>query len=233
MKKRIIPCVILARKGSKGLKNKNTYKLNGKPLISYTLEYALKCKFVSHIIVSTDDEKVNRIAKKYNCICIFPRPKKFSKDTSRSEPAILHALKYFEEKISKFDIYSYLQITEPFRPKTILNKCIKNLIENDKLDSSFAGYIYHKNFWQKKNTNFIKINKENKIKYLPRQVREPVVREDTGIALASRYNLIKKGLRVGKRVKIEEYSSFEGLVDIHNKKDIQLSNALLDKKLLD
>ena len=177
MKKKIIPCVILARKGSKSLKNKNTYKLNGKPLISYTIEYALKSKLITHIIVSTDDYKVNQLVKKYKCICIYPRPKKYSEDMSRSEPAILHALKFFEKKIGKFNTFAYLQITEPFRPKHILDKCVKNLLDDSNLDSSFAGYIYHKIFG-KKNNSFIKLNKKKNFSYLPRQVRDPVIRED-------------------------------------------------------
>ena len=94
--KKIIPCVILARKGSKSLKNKNTYKLNGN-LNFYTIEYALKSKLITHIIVSTDDYKVNQLVKKYKCICIYPRPKKYSEDMSRSEPAILMLLNFLKK----------------------------------------------------------------------------------------------------------------------------------------
>ena len=59
----MIPCFILARKGSKGLKNKNFIRLNNKPLIEYTIEYAKKCKYISHIVISTDDIRIAKIAK--------------------------------------------------------------------------------------------------------------------------------------------------------------------------
>ena len=145
-----IPCVILARKNSKGLKNKNIKLLNGTTLVEHSILYAKKSKLVSHIIVSTDDKKIHNIAVKHKCISVFPRPKKFSSDNSRSEPAIKHALENFIKKFGKIDIYAYLQVTEPFRPKNILDKCIQNLISKNSIESSFAGFIQHKNFWIKK-----------------------------------------------------------------------------------
>ena len=59
-----ITCLICARKGSKGLKNKNIKKLNGKPLIEWTFNLAKKIKLFDKIILSTDSEKIINIAKK-------------------------------------------------------------------------------------------------------------------------------------------------------------------------
>ena len=71
-----IPCVILARKNSKGLKNKNRQKLNGISLLEHSILYAKKSKFVSHIIVSSDDIKIHKIALKMNCYINFTKTKK-------------------------------------------------------------------------------------------------------------------------------------------------------------
>ena len=55
---------IPARKGSKGIPGKNFKKLNGHPLINYTLEVLKKLKKSKiYIFVSTDDEKLKDIAK--------------------------------------------------------------------------------------------------------------------------------------------------------------------------
>ena len=221
-----IPCVILARKNSKGLKDKNIYKLDNLSLVEHSIIYAKKSTLVSDIIVSTDDIRIKRISEKYKCFTIFPRPKKFSQDFSKSEPAIKHALENFIKTKGKIDIYAYLQVTEPIRPKNILDKCIKNLIKNKSLESSFAGYVMHKNFWIKKQKKYLKLNK-SKVNFLPRQNRQKIYREDTGISLASRYSLIKKGIRVGKKIKIEEYQGIAGLVDIHSKQDILIANSFL------
>ena len=65
-----IPCVILARKNSKGLKDKNIKKLNGISLIEHSILYAKKSKLVSDIIVSTDDLRIKKISEKYKCFTI-------------------------------------------------------------------------------------------------------------------------------------------------------------------
>ena len=55
-----VPCFILARKNSKGLKNKNIYPLLNKPLIIHTIEYAKKCKDINDIVISTDDKELSK-----------------------------------------------------------------------------------------------------------------------------------------------------------------------------
>lgn len=65
----------------------------------------------------------------------------------------------------------------------------------------------------------------------PRQKKIPVYREDTGIALASRYKILKKGKRIGKRVKIIPYNSLHGVVDIHNLNDLKVAEYISNLKI--
>ena len=57
--------VVSARGGSKGIPKKNIKKLNGKPLITYTLKTLLKVKSIDKVVVSTDDKKILQVVKKY------------------------------------------------------------------------------------------------------------------------------------------------------------------------
>ena len=70
-------CVICARGRSKGLKNKALKKINGKPLIAYTIKQAIKSKKFSHVIVSTDSKKIKKVANKFGAKSWFIRPKNF------------------------------------------------------------------------------------------------------------------------------------------------------------
>ena len=64
-KKEII-AIIPARSGSKSIKNKNIVNLFGKPLIYYSINVAIKSKYISRVIVSTDSKKkIKKIALKY------------------------------------------------------------------------------------------------------------------------------------------------------------------------
>ena len=70
-----ILCVICARGGSQGLKNKNVLNIKGKPLIHYTLDIAKKSKLYSKIVVSSDSNKILKISKEYKPDLLLKRPK--------------------------------------------------------------------------------------------------------------------------------------------------------------
>ena len=72
-------CIIPARGGSKGLKNKNIQKVNGMPLIAYPIKAALKSKVCDTIFVSTDSEEIANTAKKFGAFVPFLRPKNLLK----------------------------------------------------------------------------------------------------------------------------------------------------------
>ena len=137
MKKNILG-VTLARGGSKGIKNKNLSKINGKPLIYFTIKEAIKSKKITHYIVSTDSNKIKSVAKKYKAETPFTRPKKFSGDKSSSASAIKHALIKCEKIYKKkFDYVIELMATNPLKSVTDIDNVIKILLKN-KADSVIA-----------------------------------------------------------------------------------------------
>ena len=113
MKKLII---IPARKGFKGLPGKNTKLLGGKPLISYSIEYAMEIKEDDDVVcVTTDDDIVIEIAKSYRLEVPFKRPDHLASDSASTYNVLIHALNYFEEQGLCFDAVVLLQPTSPLR----------------------------------------------------------------------------------------------------------------------
>ncbi len=104
MSKSISPkilCIIPAREGSKGLKNKNLKRLNNHPLIAWSIFAAKKCKKISEIVVSTDSLKISKISKKYGVSVPFIRPKKLATDKASTFSVLKHAIDYFKKKKNK------------------------------------------------------------------------------------------------------------------------------------
>ena len=58
-------CFIAARGGSKGIPRKNIKPFAGKPLIAHTIEKCINSKIFSHVVVSTDDDEISQISKKF------------------------------------------------------------------------------------------------------------------------------------------------------------------------
>ena len=93
--------IIPARGGSKGVPNKNIKELDGKPLIAYTIEAALKSKYTTKVIVSTDDNKIAEISKDFGAKIPFIRPPKYATDSSKAIEVVKHALMESEKKGKK------------------------------------------------------------------------------------------------------------------------------------
>ena len=99
----------------------------------------------------------------------------------------------FLKKICKADYVSYLQVTEPFRPPKILDKCYAKILKNKKIDSVLQ--LLSKNFWKLKNQKMIRVT-DKRERYKPRQQKKTILREDTGVALVTKSKFIRKGERV-------------------------------------
>ena len=92
-----IEAIILARKNSKGIQNKNITSFCGRPLIEWTIIQLKKVINKNNIWVSSDSEEILKISKKNNVNFII-RPSSLSKDNSTSEDAWLHAINEIEKK---------------------------------------------------------------------------------------------------------------------------------------
>jgi len=124
--------VTLARGGSKGIKNKNLTKINGKPLIYFTIKEAKKCSKITNYIVSTDSNKIKKVAERYKVEVPFIRPREFSKDNSTSASALKHALVESEKIFNKkFEYVIELMATNPLKSAIDINGVINILIKNN------------------------------------------------------------------------------------------------------
>ena len=124
-----ILAIIPARGGSKGIPLKNIKKLNGDPLIKYTIDVAKKSKRLDRIIVSTDNEKIAILAKKYGVEVPFTRPKIISGSKATQFQVIKHVLDFLKTEEYFPNIVVLLQPTSPFRTVKVIDDSIKRLIK--------------------------------------------------------------------------------------------------------
>ena len=118
--------IIPARGGSKRLPRKNILDLCSKPLISWSIEAALKSKYISKVVVSSDDNEILTISKKYGAETIN-RPEYLANDTATTFDALEHTINSLE----KYDYIVLLQPTSPLRNKKHIDEAIELLNEKD------------------------------------------------------------------------------------------------------
>ena len=220
-----IVAIIGARGGSKSLVKKNIRQLAGKPLIVWTVEAARNCSLIDRVIVSTDDDDIAGIAGACGAEVPFRRPPELSGHDVPSIDYLKHAIEWLESQNNyRVDIVVYLQVTDVFRKKYMLEETVGRLLADPHLDTVFVGYPTHKNFWKKDARGYRRMDE---LKDRVRQLKEPVFREDIGLACASRVNVIKSGRRIGDRVDIVPNPDFCSSIDIHDEFDLWLAEKIV------
>jgi len=128
-KEKTILGLIPARGGSKGLPRKNVRPLLGKPLIAWTIEQALASKHLDRVVVSTDDEEIAEISKKYGAEVPFMRPKELARDNAKGIDVVFHAMDWFRKngRDRQYDLIMLLQPTSPLRTAEDIDKAVELL----------------------------------------------------------------------------------------------------------
>jgi len=121
-----ILAIIPARKGSKGILNKNMQLIGKKPMIQHTMDAALTAKKLNNIILSTDDKNIIELAKSNGIQVPFIRPTKLSLDHTKISEVVVHALEWYkvENKVFPKNIL-LLQPTSPFRTSDDIDQAIQ------------------------------------------------------------------------------------------------------------
>ena len=140
-----ILCTICGRGGSKGVKNKNLISIKGKPLIYYTIKQAIKSGLFDEIVVSTDNLKIQRAAKRYGAKSWYLRSKSLSNDNAPKIPVIRDTLIKSEKYFNKiFDYIIDLDISSPLRDTQDITRAFKKFLKF-KNENLFSVYESKKN----------------------------------------------------------------------------------------
>jgi pseudaminic acid cytidylyltransferase len=124
-------CVIPARGGSKRIPRKNIKEFNGKPIIAYSIEAALESDCFDQVIVSTDDNEISEVAKRYGAYVPFIRPDELSNDYVGTIPVIKHAIEWMEGDSNHIENVCCLYATAPFVQSQIISKAFEKLQESN------------------------------------------------------------------------------------------------------
>ena len=195
---------------------KNFKKINGKQLFEYTLEKVKKCNF-DEIYVDSDSEVIKKFCKK-NGLFYIKRLPKLALDSANGNDLL-----NYHHRIIKADYYFQLFITSPLMSIKTINKCIKILKQNKKIDSILTSKSIYSWFWYKNKP----INYKPEI--LPRsQDAKPVVIETTGLYGIKEKSLRKYKCRIGKKPFFFEVPNHEDL-DLDNKEDFDYLSYITRK----
>jgi len=223
---------ICARGGSKGLPKKNIMPLAGKPLIAYTIEVALKWKKMDKLIVSTDNEEIANISKKYGADTPFMRPAELATDDAGKLPVLQHAVKFCEKEYNtRYDAIVDLDPTAPLRKISDLDNALNKFLNSD-ADVLYSVCRARKspyfNMVELDENGYAHLSKPLKNKIARRQDSPEVYDMNASIYIFNRdFLLTADSIHSGKAIVyvMDDISAF----DIDREVDFQFIEFLLEK----
>jgi len=230
-------CVALipARTGSKRIKNKNIQVLAGHPLIGYTISAALQTRLFDDVIVSTNSEDIADISKYYGASIPFLRPHEFAADLSPDIEWIDYTLKRLSQEGKKYDCFSILRPTSPFRQSKTIARAWNEFKSNPTADSIRAveSCAQHPGKMWKIENNFLKPvlgERPGGVPWhsTPYQDLPPVFAQNASLEIAWTRVVLEDHSISGKKIIPFLTEGYEGL-DINTPKDFWYVNYLIQK----
>ena len=163
------------------------------PLIAHTIKASLESGIFNHVIVSTENKEIAKIAKKFGAEVPFLRPKKLATDTAGMVDVMVHGIDELQEQGHKFDIFVNRDCTVPF----IRNADVKGaitLLNRKKCDAVYGVYKQHFNPYfnmlEVNSNGFLKLSKKMKERPKSRQ-ESPIVYQLNGLFVYDVKKLLK------------------------------------------
>jgi pseudaminic acid cytidylyltransferase len=147
-------CIIPARGGSKRIPRKNIKNFHGKPIIAYSIELALQSVLFDDVMVSTDDNEIAEIAKKYGADVPFFRSDVNANDIATTVDVLLEVINQYQSVGKKYDNICCLYPTAPLVQISDLSNGLKKLT-SENVDTVFPMVPFSYPIWRglKKNNN--------------------------------------------------------------------------------
>lgn len=130
--------IIPARGGSKGIPAKNLQAIGGVPLVGWAVRAALGARSIAAVYVSTDSERIARVAREYGAQVIV-RPAELARDETPTLPVVRHAIDQFAEQP---DAVAILQCTSPLTISEDVDCAVGLLDQHDSVVSVVEDHGY-------------------------------------------------------------------------------------------
>jgi CMP-N-acetylneuraminic acid synthetase len=219
--------IIPARGGSKGIPRKNVKRLNGKPLIGYIIETALKVDEIDRVIVSTEDPEIVAVAKEFGAEVPFMRPEELAGDEIGTLPVLQHAINYLEKKENyKPDVIVLLYATSPMLSNSRIGEAIR-LIKEKNFDSLLSAVEDRGHYWIENNEKYERLHPNNPQN---RQFMKPLLKENGAIYITKRDFLMEKDEIVGGSIGFLVMEERE-TIDIDELLDFEIVEIIMSKRV--
>ena len=230
--------LITARGGSKSVPKKNLSKIGGVSLIGFKSISALRSKYCTRLIISSDDQEIQQDAASYGVEVPFTRPAELATDTASSFDVIRHAMDWIEANSEeKYEAIMLLEPSAPFATSIDFNNAVEMMIEKKansiiglremEINSVFVGELDEQG-------RMTQIIDQMKQRYLRRQDTKPEYTMNGALYLF-KWDLFKEHhtMYVDRENTYGYIMDREHSIEIDEPIDLQWAEFLVERGLID
>ncbi|MBW8000481.1 MAG: glycosyltransferase [Planctomycetes bacterium] len=196
--------------------------LKEKPLIGYTIEHALKSKYIKKIIVATDDPQIAEAAVELGAEVPFLRDASLSEEHVDIDQVLEHCLNKIESLGIFPDLLVLLEATFPFRPDSLIDNMIKQMVKKG-MDSIIAAKRENKSLWKEKEGQIEQIDEG----LTPRKFKEPSFIGLKGVGCVTHPEFIREGTLLGHKIGLYEIDNPYSPIEVRSEEDFKLAEKLI------
>ena len=231
---REVLAVVPARGGSKGIPRKNLVPINEIPLIGHSIRHALESPSITRVIVSTEDEEIADVARKFGAEVPFLRPRELAEDQVLDQPVFVHVLETLKKDGYEPALVVHLRPTSPFRRIEWIEEAIALLAAQPTADSvrsvSRPGQHPYRMFTIA-GDGFLKplMQHEHPAPYvLRRQDLPPVYYYNCVLDITRPATILEKGSMTGDKI-LPYVLPEDDIIDVDTRRDLDIARFLLGK----
>ncbi len=215
-----VVAIIPARGGSKKIPRKNLVNFSGKPLMQWSIDAALKSKYITDVVVSSDDDEILNVAQLNEEVIAIKRPIELAQDSSKTAPVLTHVLESL--KGIKYDYLILLQPTSPLRTAEDINLAFEKLLNSQATSLISVCELEHHPYktFKLDEKGYLQGIINNEYPFYPRQNLPKTYRANGAIYIVEVEEFVKKNtLLTNKTLHFE--MSIESSLDIDTIKDLR------------
>lgn len=218
--------IIPARGGSKGLPRKNLLLAGGKPLIAWTIDAALNSKYITSVVLSSDDDEIILTAKNFGCKHAIKRPDELANDSASSVDVVLHALSQYQG----YDYVVLLQPTSPLRTSLDIDNAFELILSSNAPCCLSVCEVDQSPYWMYRvdhNEVMTKLLREEKV--MTRRQDLPAIHILNGAIYIAEIDWLKSGKSFYGADCVAYRMPKEKSLDIDNSEDLDKLRLLIER----
>ena len=215
-----VVAVVPARGGTDRIPYLNIKRLGDRPLVTHTIDAALKTACVDRVVVSTDDPRVAEVVREAGAEVPFLRPPELAREIPSLTPVVQHTVRELEASGDSMDVVVVLQATNPFRSAEAIEAAVQRLVTGG-YDTVISVTEDRTLNWRAQGDVLVPVGgREGR-----RQDQEPIYKEN-GAVVAMRRTTLDQPERFGPRVGFVVLDQRAGLA-VHDLEDFWIAERLL------